>query len=74
MNQTSTVTAQVVDLRVQNEGSIYLLHPRTPRGQAWIDINLPEDRQSWGDSIAVEHRHILAIVQGAIRDGLEVRS
>jgi hypothetical protein len=60
------------DLLVRNEGSLFLLAPITPAGRAWIDDNIPDDAQTWGDTIVVEPRYIQTIVTGAIADGLNV--
>lgn len=59
------------DLRVQNEGSIFLLHAQTDAGRAWVDEHVVRE-QTFGDAIVVEHRYIAALVQGAQRDGLTV--
>jgi hypothetical protein len=61
-----------VDLIVQNEGSIFLLHTVSDAGKAWADEHIPEDAQMFGDAIVVEHRYIAIIVQAAIADGLVV--
>jgi len=63
----------IADLKVQNHGTIFLLVPITPAGEAWCDEHLPEDRTYWGKATVVEHRYISDIVEGAIADGLEVR-
>ena len=53
--------------------SVFLLHPETDAGQAWIDQNLAlEPWQFMGNSAAIEHRYIEAIVDGARDDGLTV--
>jgi hypothetical protein len=61
------------DFTVQNEGTIYLLRPNTPAAQSWIAENLPPDRMTFGDAIAVEHRYICDIIDGIRAAGLEVR-
>ena len=63
----------LADLIVRNEGSIFLLCPVTPAGSDWIEENIGADAQTWGTAIVVEHRYIGNIVDGAVRDGLEVR-
>lgn len=62
----------VVDLKVENHGTIFLLRPVSSAGQAWIDEHIPEDAQSLGNAVAVEHRYIEDIVEGALEDGLVV--
>lgn len=62
----------MADLSIQNEGSIYLLRSHTDAGKAWIEEHIPEDAQTFGGAIVVEHRFIEDIAAGAINDGLEV--
>lgn len=62
----------MADLSIQNEGSIFLLRAHTDAGNAWIEQHIPDDAQSFGGAIVVEHRYIADIVAGAIDDGLEV--
>ena len=57
--------------------TVYLLHPETPEGVAWLDRNLIQNifRGRWqfmGNSIAIEHGYIEAVVDGAREDGLTV--
>jgi len=60
------------DFVVQDHGSIFLLRALTPAVSAWIEENLSEDRQTFGDAVAVEAGFILPVVIGAQRDGLTV--
>ena len=60
------------DVIVSGGGTVYLVSPATPDGREWMDRNLPEDAQTLGDSVAVEHRYIEAIVEGMKGDGLVV--
>lgn len=63
----------MVDLQVQNHGSIFILQAISNEGKQWVAEHIPADAQTWGvDGIVVEHRYIEAIVAGAINDGLEV--
>ncbi len=64
---------RAADIRVENHGSIYLLHPRTKRAARWLDEVIAEDAQYWGDAVVVEPRYVADIVNGAREDGLEVR-
>jgi len=64
------------DFLVTGEGqftTVYLLHPITDAAREWVAEHLPEDAQHLGESIAVEHRYIHDIVDGARNDGLAVR-
>jgi hypothetical protein len=60
------------DFVIHNHGSIFLLQPESEAGRAWIAEHIPEDAQTWGDAIVVEHRYIDAIAAGAMSDGLTV--
>ena len=62
----------MADLSIQNEGSIFLLRGLTDAGRAWIAENIPDDAQTFGGAVVVEHRYIGDIAQGAVNDGLEV--
>ena len=60
----------IIDLYVQNEGTIFLLHPVSASGHSWCEENLDQEAQRLGKAYAVEHRYISDIVDGARRDGL----
>jgi hypothetical protein len=62
-----------VDLLVHGGGSVYLLHPVSPTGAAWLDQHVTLDTTRFGDTIVVEHRYIRDIVTEAVSDGLRVR-
>ena len=64
---------EVSDFSVQNEGTIFLLIPHTPSAQRGINENLPSERVTLGNAVAVEHRYICDIIDGIRADGLEVR-
>jgi hypothetical protein len=61
-----------VDFTVANHGSIFLLTPRTPAAFAWVEAHIPDDAQTLGLSIAIEHRFIVDLVEGILGDGLVV--
>jgi hypothetical protein len=60
------------DLKVQNEGSLFLLQPYTREGRDWINENVSDEAMFYGTALVVEHRYIEDIVEGAISEGLEV--
>lgn len=60
------------DFEVQNEGSIFLLRPKSPAAEEWLWENIPSDAQCWGNAVVVEHRYIADIVEGIQADGLVV--
>lgn len=62
----------MTDFSVSGGGTIFLLTPNTPEAEAWVEEHLPEDRQTLGKGIAVEHRYIGGIVDGIRDDGLTV--
>jgi hypothetical protein len=62
------------DFLCENHGSIFLLRPISPAALLWIEENLPSDRQTFGNAVAVEHRCIWAILEGIQNDGLAVSS
>lgn len=61
------------DITFQNEGSITIMYGHTPAGKGWIEENIPEDAMTWGrDGIVIEHRYVLAIIEGVLGDGLDI--
>jgi len=67
------MAAQRTDFKISGGGTIYLLHPLTRAARDWVDEHLPADAMWFGNAVAVEHRYIGDIVEGAIGDGLVVR-
>ena len=61
------------DLLVSGGGTLYLLFATSPHGETWINDHIPDDAQWFGGGVAVEHRHIVDIVAGAVADGLGVK-
>lgn len=62
----------MTDFDVQNHGSIFLLIPNTDDAKQWVEEHLPDDAMTFGNGIAIEHRYITDIVNGALGDGLTV--
>jgi hypothetical protein len=63
----------MADLRIRDEGSIFLLSSHSAEGDEWIAQSIPEDAMRMGlHQIVVEHRFVQAIIQGAVDDGLDV--
>lgn len=63
----------MADLIVENHGSVALILPASPAGREWFDSHV--EYESWavlGSRIAVDHRYVAPIVDGAVNDGLEV--
>jgi hypothetical protein len=70
---TNNRGTKMTDLTVENHGSIFLLRGESDLGREWIAEHIPEDAMTFGSAIAIEHRYIGAIVDGAVADGLEVQ-
>ena len=63
----------MTDIRIDDNGSILILTPESETGKEWCREHLDPDAIGWGPKgYVVEPRYILAIVEGAIGDGLEV--
>ena len=61
------------DVLVHGGGTTFLFDPVSERGKEWVEENVGyEPWQQFGGSIAVEHRYIGDLVDGARRDGLVV--
>ncbi len=60
------------DFRLQDEGSISILHPLTEDANQWIEDHLPEDALTWAGGIVIEWRYVEEIISGILSDGLEV--
>jgi hypothetical protein len=65
---TSDIVNKVYpDVRVRNEGSLFLFCPLTPRAKQWICANVQPNAQWFGESLVVEHRYA-ADLAAAIRE------
>ncbi len=63
----------MADFYVQNEGSVFLLRPLNDAAREWLEGAIAvEDWQKFGDAVAIEHRCIGPIIQGATADGFVV--
>ncbi len=63
------------DISLENHGSIFLVRPLSAAGTDWIEQNIGEGngyQPDYPNSIIVEHRYILSIVDGMLNDGLEI--
>lgn len=63
-----------MDVRVSNQGTVWVFTPITPEGQDWVDQHLELQGWQWlgGESFAVDHRPAESIVHGMRGDGLVV--
>ena len=64
----------MIDFIVQNEGSIFLLHPHGNEASRWIEEHIGADNgyQPYWPIVLVEHRYIQAIIDGIHSDRLTV--
>lgn len=61
------------DVLVTGGGTTYLFDPVSERAKEWVEENVAyEPWQTFGGALAVEHRYIAGLVDGARRDGLVV--
>jgi len=70
-----TVTrSSTTDFSVQNEGSIFLLHPHTEAAREWVNDRIGKDNgyQPYWPTVVVEHRYILSIVDAVREEGFTV--
>ena len=64
----------MVDIKVENHGSIILFTPLTTKAKRWVNENLPLESWQWlGKSFAVEPRYADDLVSGMQNDGLKVK-
>jgi hypothetical protein len=61
-----------MDIIIENHGTIFLLRAVTQQGQVWLETNLDQSGEKWGEAYVVEHRYAEDIALGAVRDGLKV--
>lgn len=60
---------KVVDIVIQNEGTIFLFHPLTTKGKEWLVANVQDDARWFGKALVVEHRYAMELARGAVEDG-----
>jgi aromatic ring-cleaving dioxygenase len=72
-NATIDHAEAVPDLYVQNDGSIFVVHPLTPPGKKFLRHECQSESWQWlGEALSVDHHMIGAIVQVAQDQGLVV--
>lgn len=62
----------MLDFRLVNEGSLFLLCPNTDAAGAWVDSNIPKDAPRLGRNVAIEHGFIRDVIDGIRQEGLTV--
>jgi len=61
------------DVRVANEGNIFMLEFCSDRAKAWQEEFISTESWQWlGSRLAVDHRFAVGVVEAMQRDGLSV--
>jgi hypothetical protein len=63
------------DFRLQDEGTIMILHPCNDEASGWIEDHLYGEELAptwWGGGVVIEHRYVLDILTGIESDELTV--
>jgi len=58
------------DVLVENHGSIFLFRLCSSSAKTWVDENVQDDAQFFGDGLAVEWRFAQDLAAGMQADGL----
>ncbi|HEX3341643.1 MAG TPA: hypothetical protein VHT68_21010 [Pseudolabrys sp.] len=70
------VSAIMIDLQVENHGSVLLLRPRSAMGRFWIEDHIPKDAIPFADKVNgpafIIERCYMGIVSDAIAQGLNI--
>ena len=62
------------DFSVENHITIVMLRPLSDAARNWVEENLPEDTQRFGNAVVVEHRFAADILRGIVNDGLKLQA
>lgn len=62
----------VADFTIQNEGSIYLVHPHNTVAENHLVDHVDENATFHGDALVVEHRYIRDLAEGLLAAGFSV--
>jgi hypothetical protein len=63
------------DFSIERTGrfcTVFLLRPLTSQAFEWIEQNIPENAQCFGNALAVEHRYVVDVLGGIRNDGLVI--
>lgn len=63
-----------MDALLENHGTTWLVRPLTQVASDWIEGNVQEDAQFFGNALVVEHRFVGDLAEGMRADGLGVRA
>lgn len=61
-----------MDARFENHGSLWLVRPLTAAATDWIEDNVFDEAQFWGNALVVEPRYVEALAEGMTLDGLAI--
>lgn len=61
-----------MDYRATNHGSLWLIEPLTPQATEWLNDNLGEEAQRWGNAVAVEPRYVPELIERLRAEGFDV--
>lgn len=70
MSSSSQVLPNTPDIRIRNEGTVFLFCPLTPQANEWIDEHVQPDALWLGSALVVEHRFAWGLAQGMKDAGL----
>lgn len=70
MTNPAAVDYPSPDIQVENHFTLFLIWPLSTRGESWIQENVSQDSQRFGNALAVEPRYVADIMQGMSADGL----
>lgn len=71
MKAVQKSSSVVVDLRFENNFSLFLIRPLTSAGQLWLDENVGSDETlTFGGAVVCEPRFVEPIFRGAVEAGL----
>ena len=73
-NSRRTKRARQADFKVDNQGSIFLLHPLNDSAREWVNEHIGQNNgyQPYYPTVVIEHRYVADIVAGIQNDGLAV--
>jgi hypothetical protein len=60
------------DFRVEDHGSIALVHPLTEKGKRWMYLHAPEDTQWCGNAMVIEPRYVATYVEIVTEEGFTI--
>lgn len=59
-----------LDFEVADDGPVVLFKPLTPRAYQWLEANIAEDRQWFGDALLIERAFVSVLVNEMLGKGM----